>query len=390
MSGFLSIVGWSFLPNLVTGWAQSIYYSITIRAGDPRPVPGTPRFAKHRRRIHMLVVTLYLAYTIYEADFELRRAGSFYRDLGVPLTATSREIKSRFRRLAALHHPDKAGPSASADESAINAYFVHLKLITDTLLDPARRFAYDRFGPVSVLWATNNSNNGLHRCSTVYDFVAMGVRALAPYYTVAAAALYGLGMLGYLTWGGYERWLVLAAVLIFELHAITRPFHPYILTSLLNPLFALLAPQHGPYLPFQAIQLARKLSITTFIGFSQIGPLLGADTRSGQIVISDNERAGSTAKSSAPDPVLLAALERLETTSRSLEQDATRLLDMEMAPFVGQEEVLNNVRGKIKEWLVQNTIRADPMVRDAVGRSLQRRRDAPAGAQGTRSRQTAR
>lgn len=337
----------------------------------------------------MLVVTLYLAYTIYEADFELRRAGSFYRDLGVPLTATSREIKSRFRRLAALHHPDKAGPNASADESAINAYFVHLKLVTDTLLDPARRFAYDRFGPVSVIWATNNSNNGLHRCSTVYDFVAMGVRALAPYYIVAAAALYGLGMLGYLTWGGYERWLVLAAVLVFELHAITRPFHPFILTNLLNPLFALLAPQHGPYLPFQAIQLARKLSITTFIGFSQIGPLLGADTRSGQIVIPD-ERGGSVAKAPASDPVLLAALERLETTSRSLEQDATRLLDMELAPFVGQEEVLNNVRGKIKEWLVQNTIRADPMVRDAVGRSLQRRRDAPAGAQGTRSRQTAR
>ncbi|CAK7202761.1 hypothetical protein SEUCBS139899_005488 [Sporothrix eucalyptigena] len=384
MSGLVSLAGWSFLPNLVTGWAQSIYYSLTIRAGDPRPMPGTPRFAEHRRRIHMLVVSLYLAYTIYEADYELRRAGSFYQDLGVPLYATDRDIKSRFRRLAALHHPDKAGGAASgADESAINAYFVHLKTASDTLLDPARRFAYDRFGPASVAWATNTSNNGQHRCTTIYDFVAMGVRLLAPYYTVAAAALYGLGLMGYLTWGRYERWLVLTGVLVFELYSISRPYHPYILTDVLNPLFALLSPQHGAYLPFQAIQLARKLSLTMYIGFSQIGPLLGADTRSGQIVTADSEGNDSGPKGAA-DPALLAALDRLENTSRSLDADATRLLEMEMAPFVGQEEVLSNVRGKIKEWLVQNTIRADPMVRDAVGRSLQRRRDAPAGARGTR------
>ncbi|KIH86710.1 heat shock protein DNAj [Sporothrix brasiliensis 5110] len=384
MSGLLSLVGWSFLPNFVTGWTQSIYYSLTIRAGDPRPMPGTPRFAEHRRRIHILVVALYLAYTIYEADYELRRAGSFYRDIGVPLTATDREIKSRFRRLAALHHPDKAG-SAGADEATINDYFVHLKTAADTLLDPARRFAYDRFGPVSVAWATNNSNNGQNRCSTIYDFVSMGVRTLTPYYTVAAAALYGLGLVGYLTWGRYERWLVLTSVLVFELHTISRPYHPQILTDVLNPLFAALVPQHGPYLPFQAIQLARKLSLTMYIAFSQIGPLLGADTRSGQVVTADSEANPSGGAQGAADPALLAALERLESTSRSLDQDATRLLEMEMAPFVGQDEVLSNVRGKIKEWLVQNTIRADPMVRDAVGRSLQKRRtDAPAGARGTR------
>ncbi len=419
MSGFLSLLGWSFLPNvclsldccllsavaartncclvpqLVTGWTQSLYYSITIRAGDPRPVPGTPRFAEHRRRIHMLVVALYLAYTIYEADHDLRREGSFYQDLGVPLAASDRDIKARFRRLAAQFHPDKvaASPNLPGGADAVNAYFVHLKTAADTLIDPARRFAYDRFGPSSVAWATTTVSSAAAaaggaqqqhlRYTTVYDFVSLGARVLVPYYTVAVAALYGLGLLGYLTWGRYERWLVLASVLAFELHAITRPFHPRILTHVINPLLAVLAPQHGPYLPFQALQLARKLSITVYIGFSQIGPLLGADTRSGQIVAGDD--GGSGSGGGASDPALLAALDRLDATSRSLDADATRLLEMEMAPFVGQESVLSNVRGKVKEWLVQNTIRADPMVRDAVGRSLQRRRtDAPAGARGTR------
>ncbi|KAJ2994663.1 hypothetical protein NUW58_g1489 [Xylaria curta] len=52
-----------------------------------------------------------------------------------------------------------------------------------------------------------------------------------------------------------------------------------------------------------------------------------------------------------------------------------------MAPFAGDPEAVTDMRSKLKEWLVQNTIRADPMVRDALGRSLQKRRvDAPAGA----------
>lgn len=337
-------------------------------------------------------MAVYLAYTIYEADYDLQRAGSFYGDLGVPLTASEREIKSRFRRLAALHHPDKvivggSGSGAGGGEeaaAAVNAYFVHLKTATDTLLDPARRFAYDRFGPDIVGWAAGSPRL---RCVTVYDFVARGLRTLLPYYGAAAAGLYLLGLLGYLSpRGSYERWLVVACVLVFELHAVSRPVHPRFLTHLVNPALALLAPGHGAFLPFQAVLLARKLSVTIFIGLSRIAPLLGADTRSGQIVAADAANAVNGASASgADDPALLAALDRLEAAGRSLDADAARLLEMEMAPFVGQEAVLTNMRAKIKQWLVQNTIRADPMVRDAVGRSLQRRRaDAPAGARGTR------
>lgn len=52
-----------------------------------------------------------------------------------------------------------------------------------------------------------------------------------------------------------------------------------------------------------------------------------------------------------------------------------------MAPFVGDEDGVKELRGKVKEWLVTNTIRADPEVRDAVGRELGKRRaGAPPGA----------
>lgn len=95
----LSYAGWAFLPNLVTGWLQSIYYGITVRAGDPKPQPGTPRYMKHKRRIHMIVIISYLCYTLYEADYWVQQQGDFYQALGVTSDVDEKAIKSRFRRL---------------------------------------------------------------------------------------------------------------------------------------------------------------------------------------------------------------------------------------------------------------------------------------------------
>lgn len=105
---------------------------------------------RHRRRIFIFVITGYLLYTLYETFHQVQVNGDFYRVLGVSPIASDRTIKSRFRRLAALHHPDKVGGNGSAGQG--DDYFVFLKLAQDTLLDPAKRFAYDRFGPDIVNW----------------------------------------------------------------------------------------------------------------------------------------------------------------------------------------------------------------------------------------------
>lgn len=85
--------------QLVTGWIQSLYYGIMIRAGDPKPQPGTPKYLKHRQRINIAVIVIYLLYTIYEADYWVRVDGDFYRDLQLPVDVDEKTIKSRFRRL---------------------------------------------------------------------------------------------------------------------------------------------------------------------------------------------------------------------------------------------------------------------------------------------------
>jgi hypothetical protein len=113
---FLSLAGWYFLPNvracikipvrvilttrqLVTGYLQSILYAVFIRAGDPKPPPGSLRYIQDRKRIHIFVIVAYLLYTIYDADYQLRGAGDFYQVLGVPHDVDEKALQSRFRRL---------------------------------------------------------------------------------------------------------------------------------------------------------------------------------------------------------------------------------------------------------------------------------------------------
>jgi hypothetical protein len=354
--------------QLVTGWVQSIYYGLTIRAGDPRPPPHSPRWQLHRRRIHTLVITAYLLYTIYEADWELQRQGSFYQSLGVPFAASERDIKSRFRRLAALHHPDKVSHSSSttSDSGAATAmdasdFFIHLKTASDVLTDTAQRFAYERFGPDVTGW---------RNCVTLRDFVWRGLQTqVVPHYALAAAGLYGLGLLGYLEFGRYWRWVTLMILCVFELHTVTRPGFPPFVDRFVNP-FLLRFTSHPPYLPFQVVALARRVAIAIYIAFGQLGPIL---------------QAGRNREVAAGEKALQQNLDRLEQVARGVDTDATRLMELEMAPFANDPEVVQDMRSKLKEWLVQNTIRADPMVRDALGRELQKRRvNAPAGARGTK------
>ena len=340
---------------------QSIYYGIIFKAGDPKPRPQSPRFQADRRRIYILIVSLYLLYTIYEADYELRRQSSYYADLGLPFDASERDIKSRFRRVAAMHHPDKAGPGGADD----GTYFIHLKTASDTLQDAAKRFAYERFGPDVVNW---------QRCTTIKDYVMRGiVSGIIPQYVVTAATVGVLSFFGYLDVGKYYRWLLIVGLWVFELHAVTRPTLPGFL-NVINA-FLVRATRHEPFLPFQAIALARKLSITIYMAMSQLGPILVSDMQENQKrPVPDDEKS------------LQQGLARLEEITKMLDSDAARLMEMELAPFRGDSEATTSLQSKMSEWLVQNTVRADPMVRDALGQSFRRRRvDAPAGAKGNRT-----
>ena len=354
--------------QMVTGWIQTIYYGITIRAGDPKPLPGTPRYTKHRQRIQITVIVIYLLYTIFEADYWIRKNGDFFQHLGLTPSAGEKQIKSKFRRLAALHHPDKiqqtfGGSSGNNQQppasEAADAYFVLLKSAQDTLSDPVKRFAYTRFGPEVLTW---------QHCSTYRDYLVRGLQVSnGPLYAGSLMFMVLLGFTGYMQQGRYWRYIMFAALVVLEIHMLTRPHISPVLETVINPALETIT-THPPLLPFQLVQLARKATFTFFIAVSQIGSLFPPDP-----LTSNNNRALSQQE--------MQQLVRLEQSVKGMEAETSRLLAMDTAPFVGDEQGTKELSNKVREWLVTNTIRADPEVRDAMGRAMVRRRaDAPAGA----------
>ena len=65
----------------------------------------------------------------------------FYETLGVARGADEKELKSAFRKLAMKYHPDKNPGDAAAEHK-----FKELNEAYETLKDPQKRAAYDRFG----------------------------------------------------------------------------------------------------------------------------------------------------------------------------------------------------------------------------------------------------
>lgn len=71
-------------------------------------------------------------------------AKTLYQVLEVDNTASAAEIKSAYRRLARLHHPDRI--QAPQEKKSATARFREIESAYQVLKDPRKRAAYDRKG----------------------------------------------------------------------------------------------------------------------------------------------------------------------------------------------------------------------------------------------------
>jgi len=67
----------------------------------------------------------------------------YYEALGVPRTATEKEIKTAYRKLARQHHPDLHQGDA---KKAAEEKFKIINEAYEVLSDPDKRSKYDRLG----------------------------------------------------------------------------------------------------------------------------------------------------------------------------------------------------------------------------------------------------
>lgn len=332
-----------------TSFLQSAYYRLTIRAGQRHPQPGEPLFAYHNRRIRIFVLCLYLVYTLAQALYDVRLAGDFYTLLGVTPWSSEREVKSRFRKLASKYHPDKLHENGQAFPGA-DAVFVQFKLAHDTLVDPAKRFAYDRFGPIIV----QVHQPGL---KTIRDYVYAGLRSKAPEYMMSATMLVILNYIWLPKWGQYWGYFAVACMAFLELYFLTHVWHPHSLimfwASTAQRGLPQLLPPH--LLPFQILAVVRRMSMSLNIFISQLAPPHARNP-----ALKDQQTQQQIA--------------HLAQTAGRLDAESGALLQLGLSPFKGDIEKSETLRTGMKEALLTAALRNSPPVREAVQRALDRRR----------------
>lgn len=223
------------------------------------------------------------------------------------------------------------------------------KLAHDTILDPIKRFAYDRFGPSIV----QLQHPGLR---TIRDYVYVGLRSKIPEYVMSAVSLIVLNYFWLPKWGQFWRYFAVACMAFLELYFLTHAWHPpnlvLLWASLARKTFPQLFPPH--LLPFQILGLARRMSMSLNIFISQLAPPSARD-------------------SATKDLQTQQLVAHLAHVAGRLDGESGSLLQLGLSPFKDNQERSEILRSGMKESLLTGALRKNPEVREAVRRALSRR-----------------
>lgn len=305
MSEILAFAGWAIIPNFASGFIHNSLLKVL-----PLSRPGTAKHVRDRRIIYVLVVSSYLLYTLLEAYTELQP--SYFELLGVPIDVSEKTLRTHFRRLSAVHHPDKGGHEE---------IFRTLRVAYDTLSE--KRFAYERFGPEVSSWNVKSP----------LDVMIHGFQASLPFYVSSFLFIFVLGWFQGATYGTYWRALSFLFLACVNFIIATAPqkltIFKYILPGKVQ---------------FQQIQLIQSVSTMILIAISQVGPVLfPAD----------------------PDPLSHDVLVETAALAKLVNVEASQALQITHLPFRRGNTITNQLYEKTVEWMVNARIDMDPEVQEA-------------------------
>ncbi|RUS33533.1 hypothetical protein BC938DRAFT_471217 [Jimgerdemannia flammicorona] len=309
---YAGMFAWAFIPNFATGMIQSFYYTVTYPVDHAKPQPGSNKWRRHHRNIYTLVVVSYLLYTIWEANASLGH--NYYTMLGVGSgdDFSAKQLKTSFYKLSREFHPDK-NPSAIAGQ-----IFIHLRKAYETLNDPIKRAAYDKFGPAVEDW---------QHVLTLRDYMLHGLSGAVSFYLGTGLILVVFNILGKGQFGKFWRLVVFFALACLEFSMLVSPT-PFILSGWLYPYRT----------TYQQIALLHQLFITVSIALSQVGPVLFP--------------------SESQD--IRPMIEQVELLSHIAAAESLQLTREAFAPFARDEVAQTELKRKMEKMAVDLNLLNDP------------------------------
>ncbi|KAI9465164.1 hypothetical protein BJY52DRAFT_1388153 [Lactarius psammicola] len=240
-----SLLGWSYIPDFIT--------STLLRWA--RPYLRTPVTPLHYRITFALVVFSYLTYNFFEAS--LSTPPNFYELLEISPAADEVKIKAAFRAFARKHHPDRVGSQGAE-------LFVVVRSGYEALMEPNKRWAYDRFG-ADILTCKE--------CVTQREFLTRGLIQSLGFHIVSGLALLFFSMIGKSSGVAFWRYTLFFGHFASELSLLFCPspsspeYQGYSILSLVFP----------TRLAFQHIRLLHQVFMFFSIAVSRVAPVLFPD-----------------------------------------------------------------------------------------------------------------
>ena len=104
-----SLAAWAFVPQIASKGMQSVLYKF-----KKAPMSQSAEWNLDYRRCYIFVISAYLLYSLLTIEFEMTR--NFYSLLNLYPTTDEKSIRTSFRQLSLLYHPDKVAGDASGSE----------------------------------------------------------------------------------------------------------------------------------------------------------------------------------------------------------------------------------------------------------------------------------
>ncbi|RSH90380.1 hypothetical protein EHS25_000985 [Saitozyma podzolica] len=345
MSAFAPLL-WALLPSQLTHLALP-YLTSSLPSLFPPAARGSPLYARNFRWAFSGIVVGYLALSFVREGGD-GAVEDWYALLGVNREADDETLRKAFRGLSRTYHPDRAG-------SAHERTFILIRLAYETLSDPVKRYAYDRFGPDIVGW----------KCASVAEFMRTGVLHSSGFYLASAGFMLLLALLGKAREAAYWRNILFVLLLFLEL---TLLFSPAPLTSSLPlpiNLLLLLVDRGRPQ--FLQIRLLHRVFTTLSIALTQLASVW------------------------CPPPEDDAAvIDQLASLVRAVEAEAVGAFQGEVVPMlsrtndpVGMERAIQAEMGQV---MLDRTLSSHPQIRplwaEAIHRAPPRRHRNPSHPSG--------